>query len=89
MATDVKRVADWVGLRGEMTIAGLAQVALAAAVILALFNHRFALASWTLHVSNLFTPPLLALADLVAFALSIARVHRPPSLKRSGRHGLA
>ncbi|MCS7062505.1 MAG: hypothetical protein NZM04_00405, partial [Methylacidiphilales bacterium] len=35
----------WVGLRGEMTIAGLAQVALAAAVILASFDHRFAYVS--------------------------------------------
>ncbi|MCS7062946.1 MAG: hypothetical protein NZM04_02670, partial [Methylacidiphilales bacterium] len=44
-ARDSRRVADWVGLRGEMTIAGFAQVALAAAVILALFDHRFAYVS--------------------------------------------
>ncbi|MCS7063510.1 MAG: hypothetical protein NZM04_05620 [Methylacidiphilales bacterium] len=45
MARDSRRVADWVGLRGEMTIASLAQVALANAVILALFDHRFAYVS--------------------------------------------
>ncbi|MCS7062929.1 MAG: hypothetical protein NZM04_02585 [Methylacidiphilales bacterium] len=46
MARDSRWVADWVGLRGEMTIAGLAQVALAAAVILDLFENRFAYVSW-------------------------------------------
>ncbi|MCS7062580.1 MAG: hypothetical protein NZM04_00785 [Methylacidiphilales bacterium] len=45
LVQDSKRVADWVGLRDEMTIAGLAQVALANAVILALFDHRFACVS--------------------------------------------
>ncbi|MCS7062464.1 MAG: hypothetical protein NZM04_00200 [Methylacidiphilales bacterium] len=45
LVRDSKRVADWVGLRGEMTIAGLAQVVLAAAVMLASFDHRFAYVS--------------------------------------------
>ncbi|MCS7062893.1 MAG: hypothetical protein NZM04_02405 [Methylacidiphilales bacterium] len=45
LARDSKRVADWVGLRGEMTIAGLAQVALATTVILATFDHRLAYVS--------------------------------------------
>ncbi|MCS7062458.1 MAG: hypothetical protein NZM04_00170 [Methylacidiphilales bacterium] len=45
LARDSKRVADWVGLRNEMTMAGFAQVALAAAVILASFDHRFAYVS--------------------------------------------
>ncbi|MCS7063470.1 MAG: hypothetical protein NZM04_05420 [Methylacidiphilales bacterium] len=40
LALDSRQVADWVGLRGEMTIACLAQVALANAVILASFDHR-------------------------------------------------
>ncbi|MCS7063486.1 MAG: hypothetical protein NZM04_05500 [Methylacidiphilales bacterium] len=45
MARDSRRVADWVGLRGEMTIAGLAQVSLATEVILAWFDPRFAYVS--------------------------------------------
>ncbi|MCS7063602.1 MAG: hypothetical protein NZM04_06115 [Methylacidiphilales bacterium] len=45
MVRDSRRVADWVGLMGEMTIAGLAQVALVAAVILASFDHRLAYVS--------------------------------------------
>ncbi|MCS7063605.1 MAG: hypothetical protein NZM04_06130 [Methylacidiphilales bacterium] len=45
MARDSKRVADWVGLRNEMTMAVPAQVALATVVILALFDPRFAYVS--------------------------------------------
>ncbi|MCS7063461.1 MAG: hypothetical protein NZM04_05370 [Methylacidiphilales bacterium] len=52
MARDYGRVADWVGLRGEMAIAGLAQVALAAAVILASFDPDSLMSPRTLHASN-------------------------------------
>ncbi|MCS7064211.1 MAG: hypothetical protein NZM04_09265 [Methylacidiphilales bacterium] len=52
MARDSRRVADWVGLRNEMTMAGLAQVALAAAVILASFDPDLLMSLWTPHVLN-------------------------------------
>ncbi|MCS7064234.1 MAG: hypothetical protein NZM04_09395 [Methylacidiphilales bacterium] len=50
-------VADWVGLRGEMMIAGLAQVALAAAVIFASFDHRFAYVSFGISCIQFYSLP--------------------------------